>query len=74
MSGPHVSGIQLLGGNHLTVKGIEVNDIVPGMVQTIIGDLSLGIGIWAHESILATSDAPRFHGSRAICRLITESG
>ncbi len=66
MRGPTLAGIQLLGGLHLLVLGIEITDIIPDTIQTVIGEFGVGRGIWAHESILTTSDSPRFHGSITI--------
>jgi hypothetical protein len=45
---------------------IEITDIIPDLIQTVTGPFVIGSGIWAHESILTTSDNPRFHGSITI--------
>jgi hypothetical protein len=63
--GPTLAGIQLLGGNHLMVLDIEITDIIPGTIQTI-PPLTVGIGIWAHESFFVPSESARFHGSITI--------
>jgi parallel beta-helix repeat protein len=66
MRGPTLAGIQLLGGYHLLVLGIEITDIIPGQIQTVAGPFVVGRGVWAHESLLTISNSPRFHGSITI--------